>query len=236
MQIAKSVTVCAVVLALTGCRDELTGPAVEPRSAADASAHVDSAQGCVSDGICELEGIEAPAPEKEVECGALGYGCGDGDGGDGGSDGSGDGAGGLVADDEEVDCEDVGCKLRDPTPSEREKIMSLISRIRSDGFCGQIRSSATQMVNRKVQVWDNEVLVLNENGQKVELLAEAPWDYETGGPIMYLWTESLTSWTIAHEAIHGIWNPNGVGHYYVHTDTTPLGMSFEETAKYCSLS
>jgi hypothetical protein len=141
-----------------------------------------------------------------------------------------------VADDEAVDCIDLGCKLRDPTEAERQRVLELIDQWRSDGFCAEVRASALEMVNRGLQVWDNRVYALNDSGKPATLLGAAPWDYDLGGPVMYLWTGSLTGWTIAHEAIHGIWNPAGLGHYYTHSDITPLGMNLDQTAKYCSRS
>lgn len=51
---------------------------------------------------------------------------------------------------------------------------------------------------------------------------------------MYLWTGAINAWTIAHEAIHGIWNPAGLGHYYTHNDITPVGLNLDQTAGYCA--
>jgi len=135
------------------------------------------------------------------------------------------------ADDELADCADLGCQLRDPTPAEHKQIMDLIATLRTDGFCGEVRESAIRMVNRHVQVWDNRV-IYPETG--TPLYGAAPWDYARGGQVMYIWTGALTAWTIAHEAIHGIWNPSGLGHWYAHRDTTPLGLSLDATAGYCS--
>lgn len=132
--------------------------------------------------------------------------------------------------DESEACEDLGCKLRDPSDPERQRVLELINTLRTDGFCAQVRESALQMVNRRLQLWDNTVLYTTGD----TLYAAAPWDYSRGGHVMYIWTGALTAWTIAHEAIHGIWNPAGIGHYYTHTDTTPVGLDLDATAGYCS--
>lgn len=138
---------------------------------------------------------------------------------------------GALADDELADCIDLGCRLRDPTPGERQRILDLIGTLRTDGFCAEVRESALRMVNRQVQVWDNRTTYPETGGT---LYGAAPWDYSRGGHVMYIWTGSLTAWTIAHEAIHGIWNPSGIGHYYTHSDITPAGRSLNDTARYCS--
>jgi hypothetical protein len=135
------------------------------------------------------------------------------------------------ADDELADCVDLGCDLRDPTDAERKKILDLIGSLRTDGFCAEVRESAMRMVNRHVQVWDKRVKYPETGGP---LYGAAPWDYARGGQVMYIWTGALTAWTIAHEAIHGIWNPSGIGRWYTHSDITPAGLSLDATAGYCS--
>jgi hypothetical protein len=191
--------------------------------------------------MCKLETLVVTVPSPS-DCQTAG--CPDAEeatttpnGGGGGGD-PGDTAEEPAADDETADCIDLGCKLRDPEPTELKKVLDLIDqRLRSDGFCGEVKASALAMVERKLQVWENEVLAPNDDGVLAPLLGEAPWDYDLGGPVMYLWTGAINAWTIAHEALHGIWNPSaGLGHYYVHSDTTPLGMNLDQTAKYCSQS
>lgn len=210
-------------------------------------------QGCVSDGLCQLEPIVVVAPPDEdhdeydpceIDPASCGSGSGSWDdwsGGGGGGSGTAPGDSGCpedpvcasqeAADDELATCTDLGCDLRDPTAAERQKVLDLINTLRTDGFCAEVRESALTMVNRYLQVWDNRVKY-PETG--TTLYGAAPWDYERGGHVMYIWTGSLTAWTIAHEAIHGIWNPSGLGHWYTHRDITPLGVNLNDTAKYCS--
>jgi hypothetical protein len=135
----------------------------------------------------------------------------------------------TAADDEAADCIDLGCDLRDPTPAERQQVLNLIDSLRTDGFCGEVRASALAMVNRHLQVWDNRV---RHSGGT--LYGEAPWDYSRGGHVMYIWTGALTGWTIAHEAIHGLWNSSGLGSYYTHNSITPVGRDLDATAGYCA--
>jgi hypothetical protein len=137
---------------------------------------------------------------------------------------------GVPADDERADCIDLGCQLRDPTTAERQRVLDLIGTLRTDGFCAEVRESAMRMVNRRLQVGDNRVRYTTGG----TLYGAAPWDYTRGGQVMYLWTGALTAWTIAHEAIHGIWNPSGLGHWYSHGDITPAGLDLDATAGYCS--
>lgn len=139
-----------------------------------------------------------------------------------------------VADDEWYYCVDLGCNLREPTAAERLRVQELVNRIRSDGFCGEIRASAQAMIDRHLRVWENEVYTANDQGKQATLLGEAPWIPEIRGHGMYLWTHSLNAWTVAHEGLHGIWTTAGLGHYYTHRDVTPLGMGMDATAKYCS--
>lgn len=136
------------------------------------------------------------------------------------------------ADDELVDCVDLGCALRDATEAERNKVEAEIEEIRDDGFCGEIKASARVMINRHLQVWSNRVTI-KVDGKDRPLLGEAPWDYTRGGPVMYLYTGAINSWTIAHEATHGVYNPS-TGLYYTHSNITPLGLDLDQTAKYCS--
>lgn len=178
-----------------------------------------------SSGIVETASING--------CPTLGAGTGDGPGGDGGGATLSTPTGQPIANDEDARCVDLGCRLRAPTPAEIDSVSSLIAQIRTDGFCGEVRANAQAMVERGLQVWDNRVYV-NVNGTDRTLLGEAPWSVQAGGPVMYLWTGSLSAWTIAHEAIHGIWNPAGTGHYYTHSDITPLGTNLDQTAKYCA--
>lgn len=137
-----------------------------------------------------------------------------------------------VADDEVANCIDLGCRLEDPDSAQLAKIHAEIDEIRDEGFCGQVKANARAMVARHVQVWSNRVTITMD-GKEGVLLGEAPWDYSRGGPVMYLYTEALNSWTIAHEAIHGLPNP-GTGDYYTHSNITPLGLNLDATAKYCS--
>jgi hypothetical protein len=133
------------------------------------------------------------------------------------------------ADDEIASCIDLGCQLRDPTPEEKQRVLDLIDSLRTDGFCGEVRTRALEMVNRRLQIWDNRVTI---GGRP--LYGEAPWDFSRGGHVMYLWKDAMTAWTIAHEAIHGIWNPTGLGRYYAHSDITPIGRELDSTAGYCA--
>lgn len=126
-------------------------------------------------------------------------------------------------------CEDLGCKLREPTSQEAERVHTLIDSISTEGFCGRVRESAQTMVNRELKVWDNRVR--HAGGT---LLARAPWLPERGGHGLYIWTGALNGWTIAHEAIHGIWNPDGLGSYYQHRQLTPLGFKLDTTAAICT--
>jgi hypothetical protein len=176
---------------------------------------------------------------------------GGGSGGTGGSGGSGGTGGtstpcpdygcpqpepispGEAADDEMADCVDIGCELRNATESERAKVEAEIAEIRDEGFCGQVKANARVMIARHLQVWSNRVTV-RVDGKDRTLLGEAPYDYNRGGPVMYLYTGAINSWTIAHEAIHGLMNPNSNQLYYTHSAITPLGMDLDDTAKYCS--
>jgi hypothetical protein len=137
--------------------------------------------------------------------------------------------------DEGIHCTDLGCKLRDVTDAERQKVLDEISSLREEGFCGEVRANALAMVNRRLQVWENRVYAPNDQGQMAVLLGEAPWSHELQAPIMYLWTGAINAWTIAHESLHGMWNDNTtLGNYYTHSNITPLGMNLDDTAKYCS--
>jgi hypothetical protein len=138
-----------------------------------------------------------------------------------------------AADDEMADCVDIGCELRNATESERAKVEAEIAEIRDEGFCGQVKANARVMIARHLQVWSNRVTV-RVDGKDRTLLGEAPYDYNRGGPVMYLYTGAINSWTIAHEAIHGLMNPNSNQLYYTHSAITPLGMNLDDTAKYCS--
>jgi hypothetical protein len=115
-----------------------------------------------------------------------------------------------------------------------QKVKDLINRIRPDGFCGQVRANALAMVNRRFRVWDNIVWAPNDRGQDAKLLGAAPWIPEQGAAGMDLWVGAFNAWTIAHEAIHGLQNPNSGSGYYTHSNITPLGMNLDATAKYCS--
>ena len=138
-----------------------------------------------------------------------------------------------IADDEMVDCVDLGCELRDATEAERAKVEAEIAEIRDEGFCGEVKANARVMIARHLQVWSNRVTI-RIDGVDRPLLGEAPYDYNRGGPVMYLYTGAINSWTIAHEAIHGLMNPNSNNLYYTHSSITPLGMDLNETAQYCS--
>jgi hypothetical protein len=201
--------------------------------------------GCVTYGTCPLEPITVSPYDPYGGWGGGGGGgsssCGlNASAGDCWYDGDGDDpyddtpTGEPVADDEVYDCVDLGCALREPTATERQRVQELVNRIRSDGFCGEIRAAAQAMIDLRLRVWDNEVYTANDNGQQATLLGEAPWFPELQGHGMYLWTESMTAWTVAHEGLHAVWNPTGIGHYYVHKDLTPLGLTMDQTAKYCS--
>jgi hypothetical protein len=110
--------------------------------------------------------------------------------------------------------------------------MDQINRIRSDGFCGQVKQSAIAMVQRGLQVWTKLFYITGDDGRERKFLGESPWVYGSSpGPVMHLWTGALDAWTIAHEAIHGIPFEN---RGYLHGDITPLGMDLNQTAKFCS--
>ena len=140
---------------------------------------------------------------------------------------------GLVADDETITCDGLpGCDMRPPTAAELQTVLNEIGKIRTDGFCGQVRESALQMVQRGLQVWTKLFYIKGDDGRDRKFLGETRWVYDTNpGPVMHLWNGALDAWTIAHEAIHGI--PYGATGYR-HADITPLNMNLDDTAKYCS--
>jgi hypothetical protein len=110
--------------------------------------------------------------------------------------------------------------------------MNEINKIRTDGFCGQVRQSALEMVQRGLQVWTKLFYIKGDDGLDRKFWGETQWVYGSSpGPVMHLWTGALDAWTIAHEAIHGI--PFG-STGYLHGDITPLGMDLDHTAQACS--
>jgi hypothetical protein len=147
---------------------------------------------------------------------------------------------GPVADDELLDCKGMsGCDDRPATAAELEKAQQAVDKIRTDGFCGQIRANAQRMISRGLRVWTNRLYVVNDAGQEATLVGHAYFEYDgpDPGPTMWLWTGSIGPKTIAHEALHGMPNMDGSGSgYYRHDQMTPMGMTMRETAAVCASS
>lgn len=126
----------------------------------------------------DANGVCWPSAPDGHDGGSGGDEGGSGDDGGGGGTPGGGGATPTdepVANDEDADCIDLGCKLREPTAAEKQKILDLINnRLRNDGFCAQVKASALAMVERNLQVWDNTVYAKNAAGQDARLLGAAP--------------------------------------------------------------
>jgi hypothetical protein len=142
-----------------------------------------------------------------------------------------------TANDENVRCADIGCKLKDAEPIERERVAAAIKAIRTDiPICARIVESANAMIGRQLQIWHNPVWVVESDGKEHLLLGAAPFRYEYNppGPVMFLYSESIHPWTVAHEALHGVPDPDSGSGYHHHGSITELGMTMDETAKFCS--
>jgi hypothetical protein len=182
-----------------------------------------------------------PRPPEPEPCYTW-YGCSDGgDGGDGGGGGSGDGPITPGEDDHVYDagapCVDLGCILKDPTPDEKAAVLAAISRIRTDiPICARIAANAHVMIGRELKIWHNEVLFRDENRVPRRLLGEAPfrYDFDPPGAVLHLYSRSIHPWTVAHEALHGLPDPNSGSGYHHHGSVTELGMTMDQTAKFCS--
>jgi hypothetical protein len=210
-------------------------------------------QGCVeAETECPLEPIFVkpppvqPVTDPDDVCTRYPGECDDSGGGGGWTGGTGGagGTGGGGAQDytgeptTDGDCKGIeGCDDREATSEEVEKAKAAASKIRSDGFCGQIRANAFAMIDRGLRVWTNKLYAVNKDGKEAVLVGHSYFVY-TGanpGPTMWLWTGSIGPHTIAHEAAHGLPNMDGSGSgYYQHNQMTPMGVTMENAARTCS--
>jgi RHS repeat-associated protein len=136
-------------------------------------------------------------------------------------------------------------ELVPPNRRERDMIEAEWGRIREDvPFCAQAKASARTMMNRQLLVWRTPYYERMEDGKEHLIVGENVWDYQRGGPVMYIYTgprrrvDGSIAHTVAHEGIHGLTyplRPGNLNPYYRHADIVPeLNMVMDSAAGFCA--
>ena len=143
---------------------------------------------------------------------------------------------------EHSSCRLAHCELRPPSPPERKMVVDRLNTLRTeDDFCRRVSAAGLDMANRQLGIFDNNASYLERRNGRLRrryVWGNAPYHIRLGGPVMYLYRGRM-AWDsgepIVHEAIHGLFDPNfRIPSYYSDwADTTEIGLSIDESARYC---
>jgi hypothetical protein len=137
---------------------------------------------------------------------------------------------------EESSCRMARCELRPAQPEERQMVVTRLTTLRTTEFCSRLSAGGLAMADRQLGIFENNASYV-ENGRRKYIWGNAPMNARLGGPVMYLYKHRM-GWNngqnIVHEAVHGLLNPNRlIPTYYADGATTELGLSIDQTARYC---
>jgi RHS repeat-associated protein len=137
-------------------------------------------------------------------------------------------------------CEIFKCQLTFATRGQRTRALAAAGRIQDEGFCGQIKRAATEMINRELLIINNRPRIPEvDDPRKYRVMAgEAPFDPRFGAPVMYLRSDLINTRVVAHEGVHGVMNTTrrfqSMWGYYSDGEITPMGVDVDSSSKLCS--